>query len=112
MTADQRLDQLEPLVAQTLAVADCHTAQLKQLVNIATQHTGILTQQSDNMQFALQSILELKELVQSLNRTQQGMDTKLESMSNKLQGVEDKQQGINAKLDQILGLLDRNGKQG
>ena len=31
MTADQRFDQLEPLVSQTLAVADRHTAQLKQI---------------------------------------------------------------------------------
>ena len=54
MTADQRLDQLEPLVFQTLAVADRHTAQLKQLVNLVTQ-------QSENIQFVLKELEVVKE---------------------------------------------------
>ena len=43
MTADQRFDQLDPLVSQTLAVADRHTAQLKQIsgaVNQLLEATG------------------------------------------------------------------------
>ena len=51
MTADQRLDQLEPLVSQTLAVADRHTAQLKQIY-------GILSQHSDTLQFILREMVE------------------------------------------------------
>jgi hypothetical protein len=52
MTADQRLNQIEPLVAQTLAVADRHTAQLKQLVELGMQ-------QSDNITFLLGKVEEI-----------------------------------------------------
>ena len=85
MTADQRLDQLEPLVSQTLAVADRHTAQLKQLVNLATQ-------QSDNTQFILQELIQMK--------TELG-ELKVESRESK-----EKQNVMDTKLDRILGLLD------
>ena len=46
MTADQCLDQLEPLVPYTLAVVDRHVAQLKKLVDIGIR-------QSDNLEFAI-----------------------------------------------------------
>ena len=85
MTADQRLDQLEPLVSQTLAVADRHTAQLKQLVNLVTQ-------QSDNTQFILQELIQMK--------TELG-ELKVESRESK-----EKQNAMDTKLDRILGLLD------
>jgi hypothetical protein len=52
MTADQRLNQIEPLVAQTLAVVDRHTAQLKQLVEFGMQ-------QSDNITFLLGKVEEI-----------------------------------------------------
>ena len=85
MTADQRLDQLEPLVSQTLAVADRHTAQLKQLVNLVTQ-------QSDNTQFILQELVKMKGELGEL---------KVESRESK-----EKQTAMDSKLDRILDLLN------
>ena len=70
-------DQLEPLVSQTLVVADRHTAQLKQLVNLVIQ-------QSDNIQFVL------KELEVAKGR-QVAADAKIEA--------------VDAKIDRILDLL-------
>ena len=84
MTVDQRLDQLEPLVSQTLAVADRHTAQLKQLVNLVTQ-------QSDNTQFILQELVKMKGELGEL---------KVESRESK-----EKQTAMDPKLDRILDLL-------
>ena len=89
MTADQRLDQLEPLVAQNLAVADRHTAQLKQLVNLAIQ-------QSENMQFALRELVDLKEEQRETKKEQQVMAQKLEV--------------IDSKLDRIFDLMSGSGQ--
>lgn len=91
MTADQRLDQLEPLVSQTLAVADRHTVQLKQLVNLVTQ-------QSDNIQFVL------KEL-EAVKQKQIATDAKIEAVSSSLEAVSSKIAGTDAKIDRILDLL-------
>ena len=44
MTADQRLGQLEPLVSQTLAVADRHTTQLKQIFGAVNQLQEVVDQ--------------------------------------------------------------------
>ncbi|WP_375416401.1 hypothetical protein [uncultured Hymenobacter sp.] len=103
MTADQCLDQLEPLVAQVLAVSDRHTAQLKQLVNFAIQ-------QSENMDFVLRTLLEVKEQLQIMNEKQQTLDSKQQMIDGKLQTIEDRQQGMDTKLDRILGLLGGSGK--
>ena len=91
MTADQRLDQLEPLVSQTLAVADRHTAQLKQLVNLVTQ-------QSDNIQFVLKELEVVKE-------KQAATDAKIETVSTSLEAVSSKIEATDAKIDRILDLL-------
>lgn len=92
MTADERLDQLEPLMSEALAVLDRHTAQLKQHTVVLKQHTGILEQhtvllehlstavgqQSDNISFLLHEQAEMK--------TQQGaMDGKLDLIITLLQ---------------------------
>ena len=92
MTADQRLDQLEPLVSQTLAVADRHTAQLKQLVNLVTQ-------QSDNTQFILQELVKMKGELGEM-KGELG-ELKVESRESK-----EKQTAMDSKLDRILDLLN------
>ena len=91
MTTDQRLDQLEPLVSQTLAVADRHTAQLKQLVNLVTQ-------QSDNIQFVLKELEAVKE-------KQMTADASIEAVNSSLKTVSSKIEATDAKIDRILDLL-------
>lgn len=84
MTADQRLDQLEPLVSQTLAVADRHTAQLKQII-------GIVSQQSENTRFLLVELVKMKGEISEL---------KADSAVSKTA-----QATMDSKLDRILDLL-------
>ena len=98
MTADQRLDQLEPLVSQTLAVADRHTAQLKQIY-------GILSQHSDTLQFILREMVEVK---QDIGELKQGVGALQETTNTRLTAVDTNINGLNNKLDRILGLLDGN----
>ena len=105
MTADQRLDQLEPFVAQTLAVVDRHTEQLKQLVEIALQH-------SDNLQFVLQELGEVKQDVGGLKQNVSGLKQDVDELNQGMGRLNDAQKatnvrldGLDTKLDRILGLL-------
>ena len=66
MNTEERLNQLEPLVAEALAVLDRHTAQLKQLNNAVTQNTQVLIQQSDNISFLLREHIVIKDDVATL----------------------------------------------
>ena len=133
MTADQRLDQLEPLVSQTLAVADRHTAQLRQIsttVGHLQEAVGQLLEagqvQSDNIQFVLRELGELRQEVrtdldelkhktygiqqnQSLTSTRIGdMENAVSFMGSQVSGLDAKVSGLDAKLDQLLGLLGGN----
>lgn len=96
MTADQRLEQLEPLISQTLAVADRHTAQLKQIY-------GILSQHSDSLQFILKEMVEVR---QDVGELKQGMAALQELTTVRLDAVDTNLVGLDTKLDRILGLLD------
>ncbi|WP_310398102.1 hypothetical protein [Hymenobacter sp.] len=128
MTADQRLDQLEPLVSQTLAVADRHTAQLKQIFGVVNQLLEAGKVQSDNTQFALRELGELRQEVRTeLGGLRQEVRTELSEVKHKLSATEQNQSitntrigdvenavslmgiqvaNLDAKLDRILGLLD------
>ena len=94
MTADQRLDQLEPLVSQTLAVADRHTAQLKQII-------GIISQQSENTQFLLGEMIKVKNEISELKTDIS--ELKADSASSKTV-----QATMDSKLDRIIDLLIRD----
>jgi phage shock protein A len=91
MTADQRLDQLEPLVSQTLAVADRHTAQLKQII-------GILSQQSESTQFLLEEMVKVKSEISELKNGVS--ELKADSTASKTA-----QATMGSKLDRIIDLL-------
>jgi len=121
MTADQRLDQLEPLVSQTLAVADRHTAQLKQIIGIVSQLLEFGSVQSDNTQFVLREMSELRqdvnreingvkkevqEMKEDINQAQSMMTLRLGVMENTISIVSTKVTDLAPKLDRILSLLD------
>ena len=101
-------DQLEPLVSQTLAVADRHTAQLKQLVNLVTQ-------QSDNIQFVLKELEAVKEkqtatdaAIETISSTVEALSSTIDAVSFTLNTVNSRVESVDAKLDQLLGLLGGN----
>lgn len=98
MTSDQRLDQLEPLVSQTLAVADRHTAQLKQII-------GILSQQSENTEFLLKELIKVKEKQVTTDAKIEAVDAKIETVSSTLGTVSSRIEAADAKIDRILDLL-------
>ena len=118
MTADQRLDQLEPLVSQTLAVADRHTAQLKQIFGAVTQLLEAGKVQSDNAQFVLREVSELRQEVQAelgevkhkigaMEQRQSITNTRIGNVENAVSLMGIQVVNLDTKLDRILGLLDR-----
>ena len=130
MTADQRLDQLEPLVSQTLAVADRHTAQLRQIsttVGHLQEAVGQLLEvgqvQSDNIQFVLRELSEVKQEIQQnvlpdldvvkhqtsgIQQNQSLTNTRIGDMENAVAFMGMQMKGLDSKLDQLLGLLGGN----
>jgi chromosome segregation ATPase len=107
MTADQRLDQLEPLVAQTLAVADRHTAQLNQINNRLNQLADLGAQQSNNVVFLLREVSSLKEQVGSIEQSQEAMDARIQTLDSKIETLNSIVEGMGSKVDVIDSKLDR-----
>lgn len=121
MTADQRLDQLEPLVSQTLAVADRHTAQLKQIFGAVNQLLEAGRVQSDNAQFVLREVSELRQEVQTefgelthkigaIEQNQSIANTRISDVENAVSLVGIQVANLDTKLDRILGLFSEKNK--
>ncbi|WP_052732420.1 hypothetical protein [Hymenobacter terrenus] len=128
MNADDRLNQLEPLLCEALTVLDRHTYQLKQLNGAVGRLTTAVAQQGDNICFLLSEQAEiktdvaslkvdvadiktdvtgLKVDVASLKVDMADMKTDVSSLKSQLIGLEDGQAGMNSKLDLILQTLQR-----
>ena len=102
MTPDERLDQLEPLLSEAMAILDRHTAQLKQHTNLLQQHTNLLhqlttntghlltiaSQHSDSIGFLLQEQAEMKAEQAGIRAQQTSMDGKLDLILDKLGNLE------------------------
>ena len=101
MTADQRLDQLELLVSQMLAVADRHTTQLKQFVGFAIQH-------SDDIQLAVRELSDVKQDVGELKKSVDILVDAQEITNERLSTVDTTLANLDTKLDRLLGLLDKS----
>lgn len=95
MTADDRLNQLEPLLSETMSILDRHTAQLKQLSFAISQVSTAVVQQGENISFLLREQLTMK--------------TQQDTMKTQLDGVETQLDGVTGKLDHILELLQKPG---
>jgi chromosome segregation ATPase len=116
MTADGRLDQLEPLMSESMAILDRHTAQLKQLNNSVAQLLTAASQQADTSSFLLREqlamkadIVEIKVDIAGMKTDIAGMKTDIEDMKTDITGVKTEITGINSKLDLIVQLLQSPG---
>ena len=112
MTADQRLDQLEPLLSEAMTILDRHTAQLKQLTNAVGLLTTIATQQSDNISYLLREhiiikadVATLKTDVATLKTDVATLKTDVATLKTDVAEIKEMQQEIHSKLDLILTKL-------
>jgi acetolactate synthase small subunit len=86
MNSDDRLDQLEPLLAQNLATADRHTGQLRQIIVQVQQLTTLAVQQSDNSEFALRELVDVKNTLAEVKAGQAAQGETLARILDLLQG--------------------------
>lgn len=131
MTAEDRLNQLEPLLSGARRILDQHTTQLNQIASAVGRLGVAAEQQSDNIGFVLREQLELKTQQQELKaqlveirgeqyvakinfdvvrghlaeitNRQDGVQIQLSTMQTQLDGN-------TGKLDQVLQLLQKPGK--
>ncbi|AMJ64482.1 hypothetical protein [Hymenobacter sp. PAMC 26628] len=108
MTADQRPDQLEPLVSQTLAVADRHTAQLKQIFGAVNQLLEAGKVQSDDVQFVLR---EMDELRQEVRADLGNVQAELGKLTHKIGAIEQNQSIANTRIGDVENAVSLVGIQ-
>ena len=60
MTADDRFNQFEPVVAEIITILDRHTNQLKQLTIATSQIITTISQQGDSISFLLREQVMIK----------------------------------------------------
>lgn len=126
MTADQRLDQLEPLLSEAITVLDRHTVQLRQLHEGFAKNTALLVQQSDNISFLLDENVAIKDRITALEYEVREVKVRITRLEKEVVGLKkavarlekgqaDLQKGqadlrkgqeeLNRKLDLILSKL-------
>ena len=110
MTADERLDQLEPLLSEALTVLDRHTYQLKQL-NGAVGNLAInMAKQGDDITFLLQEQSIIKTDIAGMRTDIADMRTDIADMKTDIAGTKTDIAGINGKLDLLIQLIQDSGK--
>jgi chromosome segregation ATPase len=109
MTADQRLDQLEPLLAEAMTILDRHTAQLKQLTNAVGQLTTIAIQQSENISFLLNEHVIMKDGIATLKSDVAELKSDVAELKSDVAELKadmvELKASVNNKLDLILSKL-------
>lgn len=89
MTPEKRLNQLEPVVAEMVTQLDRVTAQNRTLVIVVTQNTEAIVTQSDNIQFLLHEVAEMKtevgDLKTEINRRFDAVESKVDLILTILQ---------------------------
>ncbi len=109
MTADDRLNQLEPLLAETITILDRHTNQLKQLNNNVAQLNTSVIQQGDNITFLLREQSAMNADLSEIKGDISGLKTDVTEMRGDISGLKNGQAETNGKLDQLLQLLQKPG---
>ncbi len=110
MTADERLDQLEPLLSEALTVLDRHTYQLKQLNSAVGQLSAAVAQQGDNISFLLREQVEMKTDIAGMKSDIAGTKSDIAGMKTDMAGMKTDMAGMNGKLDLLVQLIQGSGK--
>lgn len=110
MNADDRLDQLEPLLSEALTVLDRHTYQLKQLQGAVGQLVTAVTQQGDNIDFLLREQAAMKADVADLKSDVAELKADVGGLKANMGEMNTGMNGMNGKLDLLVQLLQQPGK--
>ena len=105
MNADQRLDQLEPLLSEAMTVLDRHTYQLKRLSERVAHLIGLVVKQSDNISFLLSENVLIRERIDKQETQLNRLEAKVDRLEADVAGLKQGQVELNHKLDLILARL-------
>lgn len=87
-TADQRLDQLEPIISELLARQDETAAKVErvsaQVRQLTITTTTALTTQSNNIEFLLVKTTQIEQRLDSMDQRFDSMDQRFDSMDQQL----------------------------
>ena len=129
MTPDERISQIELLLAETMAILDRHTAQLKQHTGLLINLTEVAAQHSDNIRFLLREVSDVKTQqsvmqadlrdlkadmsgvkadVSDLKADMSGVKADVGDLKADMSGVKEQQTTMNGKLDLILEKLSHS----
>ena len=104
-TADQRLDQLEPVISELLARQDETAAKVERVsaqvrqLTIAT--TNALTVQSDNIVFLLSKTTQIEQRLDKVDQHLDKMDQRLDKVDQRLDKVDQHLDKVDQQLGQI-----------
>ena len=117
MTADDRFNQFEPVIAEVITILDRHTNQPKQLTIATGQIIMAISQQGDSISFLLREqvmmkgdIAEIKGDVAGIKDDAAGIEGDVVGIKAGQAGLESKIVGLDSKIDQVLQFLQKPGQ--
>jgi len=109
VTADDRLNQLEPVVTEVITILDRHTNQLKQLTIATGQIITAISQQGDSISFLLREQVMMKGDIAEIKGDDAGIKGEVAELKAGQAGLESKIVGLDSKIDQVLQFLQKPG---
>jgi phage shock protein A len=108
-TADQRLDQLEPVISELLARQDETAAKVErvsaQLRQLTVVTTNALSTQSDNIGFLLNKVVALDERMEKVDQRLDKVDHRLDKVDQQLSGLNQQVEQLGQQFTQLADFL-------
>ena len=108
MTAADRLNQFEPVIAEVITILDRHTNQPKQLTIATGQIIMAISQQGDSISFLLREQVMIKGDIAEIKGEVAEIKGEVAGIKAGQAGLESKIVGLDSKIDQVLQFLQKS----
>jgi len=108
MTAADRLNQFEPVIAEVITILDRHTNQPKQLTIATGQIITAISQQGDSISFLLREQVMIKGDIAEIKGEVAEIKGEVAGIKAGQAGLESKIVGLDSKIDQVLQFLQKS----
>ena len=114
-TADQRLDQLEPVISELLARQDETAAKVErvsaQVRQLTITTTTALATQSDNIVFLLGKTTQIEQRLDKMDQRLDKVDQRLDKVDQRLDKMDQRLDKVDQRLDKMDQQLGQLGQQ-
>lgn len=114
-TADQRLDQLEPIISELLARQDETAAKVErvsaQLRQLTIVTTNALAKQSDSIEYLLEKTIAIDQRLDKVDQRLDKVDQRLDGVDQRFDKVDQRLEGVSQRLDGVSQQLNQLGQQ-